>query len=207
MEELAGSGAPSLERPQQEPMEKSSSSTPPISIHPKASALAGMEVSKGNGPYAPSGQTVIPLDHSETVAEASLNIISEEQRVGTKPTHGMEVDENIINDQVVEPQIKSSPAEEAWTEDSKWESTQSGSNADPKSGPRPEPAPASDRQLNVGDALYYLDAVKKQFQDSPEVYNKFLDIMKDFKNQRYVKYLLQKYHANRYMQYRYTRSH
>lgn len=40
-----------------------------------------------------------------------------------------------------------------------------------------------DRPLNVTDALTYLDAVKIQFQDLPEVYNLFLDIMKDFKSQ------------------------
>ncbi|RDB29628.1 Paired amphipathic helix protein pst1 [Hypsizygus marmoreus] len=39
------------------------------------------------------------------------------------------------------------------------------------------------RALNVTDALSYLDAVKVQFQDKPEVYNRFLDIMKDFKSQ------------------------
>jgi paired amphipathic helix protein Sin3a len=36
------------------------------------------------------------------------------------------------------------------------------------------------------DALSYLDQVKFQFQDQPDVYNKFLDIMKDFKSQAYV---------------------
>jgi paired amphipathic helix protein Sin3a len=41
------------------------------------------------------------------------------------------------------------------------------------------------RPLNVKDALTYLDLVKVQFQDRPDVYNKFLDIMKDFKSQRY----------------------
>ena len=40
-----------------------------------------------------------------------------------------------------------------------------------------------ERQLNVTDALSYLDAVKVQFQDQPDVYNQFLDIMKDFKSQ------------------------
>ncbi|THH08411.1 hypothetical protein EW145_g2724 [Phellinidium pouzarii] len=42
---------------------------------------------------------------------------------------------------------------------------------------------AGERPLNVNDALFYLDAVKKQFSKTPVVYNKFLDIMKDFKNQ------------------------
>ncbi|KAI8074057.1 hypothetical protein BC940DRAFT_324654 [Gongronella butleri] len=39
------------------------------------------------------------------------------------------------------------------------------------------------RPLNVKDALSYLDQVKMQFAEHPEVYNKFLDIMKDFKSQ------------------------
>lgn len=44
----------------------------------------------------------------------------------------------------------------------------------------------STRQLNVTDALNYLDAVKAQFNERPEVYNRFLDIMKEFKTQQYV---------------------
>ena len=40
-----------------------------------------------------------------------------------------------------------------------------------------------DRPLNVTDALSYLDAVKVQFHDQPDVYNHFLDIMKEFKNE------------------------
>ena len=40
-----------------------------------------------------------------------------------------------------------------------------------------------ERPLNVTDALSYLDDVKAQFQDQPDVYNHFLDIMKDFKSQ------------------------
>ncbi|KAG7452216.1 uncharacterized protein BT62DRAFT_926424 [Guyanagaster necrorhizus] len=52
--------------------------------------------------------------------------------------------------------------------------------AGPSSGPK---SPEAGRPLNVTDALSYLDAVKVQFQDKPEVYNRFLDIMKDFKSQ------------------------
>jgi paired amphipathic helix protein Sin3a len=49
----------------------------------------------------------------------------------------------------------------------------------------PDPRPSSEgRALNVTDALSYLDAVKVQFQTRPEVYNQFLDIMKDFKSQQ-----------------------
>lgn len=40
-----------------------------------------------------------------------------------------------------------------------------------------------ERPLNVTDALSYLDAVKMQFHERPDVYNHFLDIMKDFKSQ------------------------
>lgn len=35
------------------------------------------------------------------------------------------------------------------------------------------------------DALSYLDQVKVRFVDQPDVYNRFLDIMKDFKSQAY----------------------
>jgi len=44
----------------------------------------------------------------------------------------------------------------------------------------------ANRPLNVTDALSYLDAVKVQFHDKPDVYNHFLDIMKDFKSQMCV---------------------
>lgn len=50
-------------------------------------------------------------------------------------------------------------------------------------GGRSPSAPELNRPLNVTDALSYLDAVKVQFQDRPDVYNQFLDIMKDFKSQ------------------------
>lgn len=39
------------------------------------------------------------------------------------------------------------------------------------------------RPLNVKDALTYLDEVKVQFYNQADVYNNFLDIMKDFKSQ------------------------
>jgi paired amphipathic helix protein Sin3a len=41
-------------------------------------------------------------------------------------------------------------------------------------------------QLTVTDALSYLDAVKVQFADQPDVYERFLAVMKDFRNQLYV---------------------
>lgn len=39
--------------------------------------------------------------------------------------------------------------------------------------------------FKVEDALSYLDQVKLQFGNQPQVYNDFLDIMKEFKSQRY----------------------
>jgi len=47
---------------------------------------------------------------------------------------------------------------------------------------------SSDRPLNVTDALTYLDSVKNQFQEQPDVYNRFLEIMKDFKNEQCVSF-------------------
>lgn len=54
--------------------------------------------------------------------------------------------------------------------------------------PSDTPAPQSpgNRPLNVKDALSYLEMVKVKFQDKPDVYNHFLDIMKDFKSQACV---------------------
>ena len=50
--------------------------------------------------------------------------------------------------------------------------------------PRPVVGKAHpERPLNVKDALSYLNSVKVQFQHKPDVYNLFLDIMKDFKGQ------------------------
>ena len=40
------------------------------------------------------------------------------------------------------------------------------------------------QRLKVEDALSYLDQVKLQFGNQPQVYNDFLDIMKEFKSQR-----------------------
>ena len=42
------------------------------------------------------------------------------------------------------------------------------------------------QRLKVEDALSYLDQVKLQFGNQPQVYNDFLDIMKEFKSQRSV---------------------
>ena len=53
-------------------------------------------------------------------------------------------------------------------------------------GPSPMPAPAQmahGQQPILNDALSYLDQVKVRFNDQPDVYNRFLDIMKDFKSQ------------------------
>lgn len=62
-------------------------------------------------------------------------------------------------------------------------STPRPSTSDSPPGAPKSLTPEAGRQLNVTDALSYLDAVKVQFQERPEVYNQFLDIMKDFKSQ------------------------
>ena len=43
-------------------------------------------------------------------------------------------------------------------------------------------AQSQGQQPILNDALSYLDQVKVQFADQPDVYNRFLDIMKDFKS-------------------------
>ena len=44
----------------------------------------------------------------------------------------------------------------------------------------------SEAPLNMSDAMNYLDAVKMQFRDKPEVYCQFLDTMQDFRHLRSV---------------------
>lgn len=52
-------------------------------------------------------------------------------------------------------------------------------------GTPPSGTPQSNFQkLKVEDALSYLDQVKLKFGSEPQVYNDFLDIMKEFKSQR-----------------------
>ena len=52
------------------------------------------------------------------------------------------------------------------------------------------------RPLNITDgALTHLDLVKNRFRERPEVYNQFLDIMKEYKGQTYVIYCLQNFLA------------
>ena len=43
--------------------------------------------------------------------------------------------------------------------------------------------------FQIEDALSYLDLVKMQFANQPQVYNNFLDIMKEFKSQRCLQIL------------------
>lgn len=52
----------------------------------------------------------------------------------------------------------------------------------PQLQPQPAPLQSDYRPLNVKDALSYLEQVKLHFQTQPDVYNHFLDIMKDFKS-------------------------
>lgn len=59
-------------------------------------------------------------------------------------------------------------------------SAQTNAAQPPSSAP---PPPQQFQRLKVEDALSYLDKVKLQFHDQPQVYNDFLDIMKEFKSQ------------------------
>lgn len=46
------------------------------------------------------------------------------------------------------------------------------------------------QKLTTNDALAYLKAVKDIFQDKREKYDEFLEVMKDFKAQRFAYYVL-----------------
>lgn len=62
--------------------------------------------------------------------------------------------------------------------------TQTNVASNPNANPNPNNPPGNNfYRLKVEDALSYLDQVKFQFERQPEVYNQFLDIMKEFKSQ------------------------
>ena len=82
----------------------------------------------------------------------------------------------LVGDQQLPPSAATADARPKTTEDTQPGHEGSPSAQDPLAG-QPE------RPLNVTDALTYLDNVKVQFHDRPDVYNRFLDIMKDFKSQ------------------------
>ncbi len=46
--------------------------------------------------------------------------------------------------------------------------------------------PSTSGKLTTNDALSYLRDVKVKFQDNKEIYDEFLEIMKEFKAQRWV---------------------
>lgn len=46
------------------------------------------------------------------------------------------------------------------------------------------------QKLTTNDALSYLKAVREMFQDDKEKYDEFLEVMKDFKAQRFVHVVL-----------------
>lgn len=44
--------------------------------------------------------------------------------------------------------------------------------------------PTKRRPLTEQDAVDFLDAVNRQFTEAPQYYDKFLDIMKDYREKR-----------------------
>lgn len=50
------------------------------------------------------------------------------------------------------------------------------------------------QKLTTNDALSYLKAVREMFQDDKEKYDEFLEVMKDFKAQRFVHVVLRSHY-------------
>eukprot|EP00871_Galdieria_phlegrea_P002793 jgi/Galph1/3514/GphlegSOOS_G2171.1 len=76
--------------------------------------------------------------------------------------------------------VGENPSSAALSQPSSWPSAEK--NTTDSSQPATS-SQQSTRKLKVEDALAYLEQVKTQFSDQPHVYNKFLDIMKEFKAQ------------------------
>mmetsp|Transcript_10718 Transcript_10718/g.23741 ORF Transcript_10718/g.23741 Transcript_10718/m.23741 type:complete len:625 (+) Transcript_10718:189-2063(+) len=56
-----------------------------------------------------------------------------------------------------------------------------GGNGMDTNGTTKEPTVANSNEVNLEDALHYLDQVKLEFGNRPHIYNEFLEIMKNFK--------------------------
>ena len=46
------------------------------------------------------------------------------------------------------------------------------------------PFNSSAQSMQLNDAFAYLDRVRAEFADQPEIYNKFLQVMREFKSNR-----------------------
>lgn len=58
------------------------------------------------------------------------------------------------------------------------------------------------KALSVSDALGYLNTIKAQYTDNPQVYDAFLDLMKEFKEQRCALSLRLSSRHTHFLQYR-----
>lgn len=46
------------------------------------------------------------------------------------------------------------------------------------------------QSMQLNDAFAYLDRVRAEFADQPEIYNKFLQVMREFKSNRYLLFII-----------------
>lgn len=124
--------------------------------------------------------------HSTKAEDAAMAAVLDPQLIDRKPTPVAGIDiamappEKDIEPQTFKEGTPISTPSEWYPRTEEVSSTRRDSPMDPQT------YASLDRPLNVTDALTYLDAVKVQFQDQPDVYNHFLDIMKEFKNEQCV---------------------
>lgn len=111
----------------------------------------------------------------ESVTKAQVVSPTVEEPVGTviSPTGSQTAGSSIIIPPLANPIYSALPAQPAVPT---VPTNQNSAPSSAKSGP-------AHPQLN--DALAYLDRVKAEFHDQPEIYNKFLQIMRDFKINAY----------------------
>lgn len=145
-----------MDRLHQEQQHRPVQSHASIPIHQPVASKIQNSIHGPNGLLANSGAGAVP--HSGPVSSATASLFGG-QHEAQRPSQYM-------HQQVAAP------------------AAQPGPNFMP--GPSPMPASAQmahGQQPILNDALSYLDQVKVRFNDQPDVYNRFLDIMKDFKSQ------------------------
>ena len=142
---------------QQHPVQSHTGSIP---IHQPVANKVGNSIHGPNGLLSSINSGPGPVQQSQTPASTGGSIFG----ISSQAAEGPQRQASLFNQQPVQPPQPAPIFAQA------------------PQGPGPSPMPAGQQPI-LNDALSYLDQVKVRFNDHPDVYNRFLDIMKDFKSQ------------------------
>ncbi|GAV48019.1 hypothetical protein ZYGR_0I03150 [Zygosaccharomyces rouxii] len=174
-------GVPSMLSQQSLPRLSSVQATYPSAppVLPRFSTATAGEV---QGPTTLTSSSSIPTTQQQQQQQPP----DDKSRIGVKPRSGSAGMSVASFDNPLPPSQPSVPSLHYQMLSSQQQQEQKGQDQQQQHQQQQQQIPLHDqyyRPLNVKDALSYLEQVKFQFNSRPDVYNHFLDIMKDFKSQ------------------------